>query len=100
MLLSETEEGLQAMLECVNTWCCQWMVRVNVTKSKIMHFRGRTKKCSNFVFRLGDEHLSYVNEYKYLGITLDEHMTLNIAADQLAAAGSHALGQVIGKIAL
>ena len=40
VLLAESEEGLQRLLDVVNTWCNTWGMRVNSNKSKVVHFRG------------------------------------------------------------
>ena len=40
VLLAESEEGLQRLLDVVNTWCNTWSMKVNSNKSKAVHLRG------------------------------------------------------------
>ena len=39
VVLSETENNLQVMLNTINTWCNKWKVLINDTKSNVIHFR-------------------------------------------------------------
>ena len=39
VLLSDSERGLQPMLEKLNTWCHKWRLQINEKKTKIIHFR-------------------------------------------------------------
>ena len=41
--------------------------------------------------------LEYVENYKYLGVVLSEHLNYSVTADVLASAGGRALGAVISK---
>ena len=52
VLMSQTltSEGLQKMLKCVERWCKKWRMNVNVEKSKIVYFRGKRVRLSNFMF--------------------------------------------------
>ena len=38
VLLAESEEDLQSMLDVVSHWCKQWRLEVNVSKTKVMVF--------------------------------------------------------------
>ena len=40
VLLTESEEGLQRLLDVVNTWCNTWGIMVYSNKSKVVHFHG------------------------------------------------------------
>ena len=84
VLMSETPEGLQKMLKCVERWCKKWRMNVNVEKSKIVHFCGKRVRRSNFMFQFGESNFEYVCKYKYLGILLDEFMDFNSCASHLA----------------
>ena len=98
VLLAETSENLQKLLDVVHRWCKQWRVLINVSKSKTMIFSHRGSQGSQYKpLWLGDEQLEKVSSYRYLGITLDEWLTMELAVDQLAKAGSCALWQIIGK---
>ena len=97
VLLAENEGDLQQMLEIVENWCKKWRLAVNHDKSKIMHFRNARIKRSDFEFKLDNNVLEYVQDYKYLGLLLNEHMKYNNAAEMLSKAAGRALGACISK---
>ena len=74
ILAAENEKDLQKMLKCAERWCKKWRLRVNLSKTQIMHFRRIGNKRSKFQFDFWDHRLEYVENYKYLGFILDEHM--------------------------
>ena len=43
MLMSETEEDMQTMLDFVHEWCRKWRLRINYAKSNVVHFRNKGK---------------------------------------------------------
>ena len=95
--LAEQENDLQLMLNIVADWCWKWRLEANQEKTQIVHFRQKTKERSPIVFNFGPIRLSYTDQYKYLGLTLDEHMTFNDAVNGLAQSAGRALGSVINK---
>ena len=96
-LVSENEQNLQDMINIVYDWCSQWGMKLNVEKSKIVHYRKKTIECSKFNFLYGQNILAYSSEYKYLGCTLSEHLDYTPTADILAKASSRALSSVLSK---
>ena len=62
-----------------------------------MHFRRRNKTLTPITFKLGDGRLQNVKSYRYLGIIVDEFLTMEEAINQLSTAGSRAVGKVIRK---
>jgi hypothetical protein len=98
VLLSDTEKGLQLMLNTLNTWCEENNMLVNLEKSKIMHFRKgpkTTKSC--FKFKLGKDVMDFVSEYKYLGLIITEFNDYNVTAKHIAKSAGRALGLLISK---
>lgn len=63
-----------------------------------MHFRKRNIPQSKFKFRIGNEELQYVNQYRYLGVIFHEKMDFNTAAEVWGKSGERALGAMISKI--
>ena len=41
VILANDETEMQKMLNSVNKWCIQWKMKINMSKTKIMHFRGK-----------------------------------------------------------
>ena len=62
VLMSDSEEKLQTMLDTVHNWYKRWRVLINSNKSKCMHFRqGRTQR-TMFTFKIGDTILETVDK--------------------------------------
>lgn len=97
VLLSESEENLQKVLNILHRWCYKWRITVNETKSNIMHFRNPKKKKSCFNFKFGNTKLDIISKYKYLGILLDENLNFKSCVETLSEAGGRALSAIIGK---
>ncbi len=92
ILLSDTEEWFQTMLNTVYAWSMRNMIKFNDNKSKIVHYRKRSIHQTTTTFYLGDNYLSVVKHYKYLGIIFDEFIDFNVTTSVLADVGNRALG--------
>jgi len=88
VLVSENEEELQNMLNILYKWCLKWQVKVNIEKSKIVHFRKQKRKLTEFKFYLGKNELEIVHKYKYLGEIFDENLTFKDCINLLANSSS------------
>ena len=51
VLISEREDELQLMLNKMNEWCNKWRIKVNNSKSKIVHFRYHKQRLSFYIRR-------------------------------------------------
>jgi hypothetical protein len=67
-LLSDNAENLQQMAKIVKSWCTKWRMSVNMSKTKIVHYRKKSVDRSTFVVKLGNTVVDYCSEYKYLGV--------------------------------
>ena len=54
-------------------WCKKWRVIINTNKSKIVYFRRRRTQRTNYAFKVGNNVLETVNQYRYLGVIFEEH---------------------------
>ena len=97
VLISDTENGLQSMLEKLNSWCQKWRLTVNEKKTKVMHFRSKAKTRSNFVFKCGENTIEYEPSYKYLGFWFNEFLDMSRSIREITKSASHALGAVYTK---
>ena len=79
LLLAESENDMQDLLNFVNEWCRKWRLIINFSKTNAMHFRNKGKRCSNFDFKVGNHTVDYVSVYRYLGVHLNEHMYSSIS---------------------
>ena len=71
---------------------------VNKDKTQIVHFRPAGSVVTDFRFIYGSHKLAIVNEYKYLGVFFDEHLSFSSNADALAASAGRALGLLRYKL--
>lgn len=98
VLVANTEDKLQAMLNVLHEWCKRWRVLINTNKSKCMHFRkGRTQQ-SKHVFKIGQNSMETVETYKYLGVTFHEKNDFTQNAESLSKGAGRALGVIINTI--
>ncbi len=97
VLLGESKEELQRLLDELWQWCSKWRLKINGEKSNVIHFRNRKVRRCNHVFKIGSLSLDYCDSYKYLGVFFDEHMNFNKATDILADSAGRALGSIISK---
>eukprot|EP00732_Lithocolla_globosa_P001139 Lithocolla_globosa_v1_NODE_518_length_3838_cov_6.179752.p1 type:complete len:838 gc:universal NODE_518_length_3838_cov_6.179752:2520-7(-) len=101
VLIAENENDLQTLLNITYNWCCKWRMRINPTKTKLVHFRpgpATPRSPLPSFLRFGnDVGLSFVSEYKYLGILMNEFGDFNVATKMLAASAKRALGALMNK---
>jgi hypothetical protein len=97
VLMALSEENLQKLITVLYCWTLKWRISINKDKSQILHFRHHLKKQTEYVFLLGTDKIDLVNSYKYLGLTLDEHMKFVYNLDIMTSSAHRALGSVISK---
>jgi hypothetical protein len=97
VLLAENEQDLQILLNALNEWCILNQMDVNAKKSNIIHFRKQSVSQSEFIFHCGNQLLTYVDKYTYLGVPLTEYLDFDIMAKTAAQSASRALGLIIAK---
>ena len=98
VLLAPNEKNLQIMLNYVADWCSKWKMAVNEEKTQVVHFRPPRKQQSKFTWKFNEHSLLLVNQYKYLGVILNEHMDFTVTATSLSSAASRALGLLRYKL--
>ncbi len=98
VLLAESENDLQQLLNVLFDWCQKWRLSINIDKTKIMHFRPVEREKTDFDFTIDGVTLDIVCQYKYLGILLEEHLDFSKTAEMLAGAAGRALGGIINKV--
>ena len=74
VLLAEEEEMFRKELKILEEWCIEWVVKVNVGKCGIVHFRKRRVKRRKEEFRVNRKRIDVIAEYKYLGCVISEHL--------------------------
>jgi len=82
VLLSDSSESLQEMINAFHAYCVRWCLTVNLQKSKVMVFRRGTRLAANLGWNYGEHEIEIVNEYKYLGILLKYNLSFNKHLDE------------------
>ena len=97
IILANSAQGLQHLLDVAAKWCSEWQVIVNSSKTKVMHFRNKRRPRPNTSFSIDGNNLEIIGTYKYLGLVLSENLDMCVTVENMAKAGTRALGQLIGK---
>ena len=63
VLISDSEIGLQVLLNITSDWARDWRLRFNMdmNKTNIVHFRDPSVPCSSFPFTLNNERVKYAD---------------------------------------
>ena len=99
VLLSESAEGLQSLLNNLNTYCADNVLTVNLDKSKCMLFN-KTGRLMRNPFYLGVVKLENVRSYKYLGLILTPSGDIKSALDDLRSRGLKAYWNLKNKMGI
>ena len=97
LLLTENEEDLQTLLNLVHTWTKENHMKVNCSKSNIVHFRPKSFLRTRKVFKCGDEDVNVIDKYVYLGLHFNEFLDFNTMAKFVAQAAGRAFGLLVVK---
>ena len=98
VLLADSETDLQSLLNIVNVWCSKWRLEVNLLKTNVMHVKKQQCRRSGFNFIFEGEKLDYCENYKYLGIVINEHLNFEKSTQDLCEAAGRALSGIITKM--
>ena len=66
-LLAPDESGIKKSLDVLVEWCKDWGVKINVSKSGIMHVRQKRVARTDVQFVIDNEEIPMVEQYRYLG---------------------------------
>ena len=94
VLVSDSENDLQRLINIVNRWCSTWRLEVNLSKTKVVHYRGCRRARTNFKFFWADNQIETTDGYKYLGVYLDEHLSFSIHCENIYKSAGRALGKI------
>ena len=88
--IADIENDLQIIMNAVHKWCKLWRLKVNIEKTKVVHFRTSRHTVADTGFTYGDLDLETVSQYKYLGVILDEHSKCDYPIKPLADSSGRA----------
>jgi hypothetical protein len=81
MKMAENTGDIQKFINVLGVWCNNNCLKVNLSKSKVMHFRNPSVDRSNYQFILNGEVFDYVSSYQYLGLVLNEFLDYQLMAN-------------------
>ncbi len=91
VLFAEDEKILRLGLKILQEWRDQWAVKVNAEKCGIMHMRKNGVKRTEEKFEMNGERIEVIEEHKYLGCTINQHLECKGMVKERANAGARAL---------
>lgn len=91
-ILAESPKQLAEALAIVDTWCSNWLMKVNATKCNVMVFGPNPesahaefeKYCSTTPYKLGGDPVLPSKTYKYLGVLLSHDLSWDAAVNARA----------------
>ena len=63
VIISESTDELQIMLNSLNSLCGKWRLTINESKTKVIHFRNKNTLLTDYVFNCGENTVVCVSEY-------------------------------------
>ena len=79
-LAAPSLKGLQVLLNACEAFCFEWDICLNHSKTKNMAFGKKTSNLCPLI--LDGNQISWVNSWKYLGVTLEAHSRFNCSIDE------------------
>lgn len=89
VILSDNEEDFQKSLNSFASYCKEWKLKINETKTKIIIFGAR--KTNIFSFKLENHTLEIVDSYKYLGTFFSQSRSFLNARKHIAEQAKKAM---------
>ena len=91
IFLSDTEEGLQKLIDKLGDYCEKWRLEINVKKTKTMVFN-RGNKLAKCCIKYNNKILENVKTFKYLGLSISsKNCNFNPTMDDLSVKANRAL---------
>ena len=97
LLLSQSKEGLQAMLQALNLYAEKNGMALNIKKTKVMIFN-KTGRHIRTDFQFGQDRLTSTREYKYLGFLITPSGEINSGLKDLKDRAQRALFKLKKKM--
>ena len=95
VLISESKEGLQKMLDTLNAWFHDLMLTLNYDKTKVVHCANSPQSSESFSLVI--DFIDTDCYYRYLGFEFCDTLGHNYGVNALNRAASKALGSVTSK---
>lgn len=97
IIMSDSKEGLQKALNCLDIYCEKWGLQINSSKTKVTVFSNRKVPTSRYSFTYKGEPLEIVEDFKYLGLKINYNGNFKKALIELKNQASRAMYSLISK---
>ena len=95
IILADSAEKLQFALNIYASYCEDWRLLINYSKTKIIIFS--KGKQTEYHFTLDSNTIEIVNEYKYLGVLFSKNNSFVTTKKHIAEQGSRAMYSLLRK---
>ena len=96
VLMAETHDDLQNILNKFGEYCNTWRLKANTDKTKVIVFSRRIQS-TNLKFTLNGSELEIVNEFNYLGILFNRTGNFNKIIKKQAEKATKAMFEVLKR---
>ena len=97
ILISTSKEGLQNSLDALENYAKKWKLEINIKKTKCITFSKGNQK-EKHQFKINNQIIDNVKEYKYLGIVINKKGSFTAALDDLSCKAKRAIYAMNSKI--
>ena len=97
MLITESEEDLQVLLDILSTWFISNKINIITDKTKTMHLRAPSVVRTDYIFTYGESQIEIVDTYRYLCILLNDTLDYDVTAKYIEQSTTRAFGLLISK---
>lgn len=94
---NDDHQVLQRDLQLVSLWCNTWLMKLNVSKCKIICF-SRKRTTSTFSYHINKTNILHDTQYKYLGVYLTSTLSWSTHIEYICANASRSLGYIRRKL--
>ena len=74
------------------------LIMVDESKTKVLHFRQKAMKITDYSFKCGNKTIDVDSSYKYLGFWMNEFLFTKFSNREIAKSASRALGAIYSKV--
>ena len=99
VILSESPEGLENSIACLESYCNCWGLKVNASKYKVVVFNKRfNNKIKNLKFSIDNNQIELSKSYCYLGVEMSCSGSFQQATESLRKKALRALHSIYSSI--
>ena len=99
ILLAESREDLQLLLNTFSEYCLEWKLKINVNKTKALIF-SKERIENTLKFYINNEEIEIVKNFKYLGVIFARSGSFLVPRKYLQEQAIKAMNSIIKKCRL